>query len=338
MVDRGTVPWSGLFFCLVFLCGIWFAAQRTWAADPLVSRTGFFFDTVITVSLYDSADETILDDCFDKMEYYESLFSRTKEGSDLWRINHAGGETVEVSEESAELITKALSYCELSGGLFDITIAPVTDLWDFHEDMPSEIPAQEDIEEALSHVNYENVKVDGCTVTIRDPEAQIDLGAIAKGYISDGIAALLNEKGCRSALIDLGGNIYAVGTKPDGKKFRVGIRRPFGESAMDLAAVVSVSDGCVITSGTYERYFILDDVLYHHILDPGTGYSMNNGLASVSIMASAGTDGDALSTVCFLLGQKKGLELIEDLDGIEAMFIDENGNMICSSGWPQEKN
>ncbi len=107
---------------------------------------------------------------------------------------------------------------------------------------------------------------------------------------------------------------------------------------MDLAAVVSVSDGCVITSGTYERYFILDDVLYHHILDPGTGYSMNNGLASVSIMASAGTDGDALSTVCFLLGQKKGLELIEDLDGIEAMFIDEDGNMICSSGWPQEKN
>ena len=303
------------------------------AFTPLASRTGFFFDTFITISLYDTADEKILDDCFDKMAYYESKFSRTLEGSDIWNINHAGGEKVTVADETAQLIEKALEYCEISGGAFDITIAPVTDLWDFHAEGEHTIPDEEILSEALSHVDYRNVNVDGNEVWIFDPDAAIDLGAIAKGYISDGAAELIRDAGCKSALIDLGGNIYAVGTRPDGTPFNIGVRKPFGESMTDIIDVVPSQDSCVITSGVYERYFEKDGKLYHHILDPKTGFGTTNGLISVSIAAASGTDGDALSTTCFLMGKEKGMELIETLEGTEALFIDENMELYSSSGW-----
>ena len=307
------------------------------ASGPLAQRTGFYFDTVISVALYDTDDETILDDCFSRMAYYESILSRTREGSDIWNINHAGGESVEVADETAEVITRALEYCELSGGAFDITIAPVVSLWDFHEDAVPALPDVEELREALSHVDYHCVVIEGNTVTLSDPEAEIDLGAIAKGYISDGLRDVITQRGSSSALINLGGNVLAVGAKPDASPFVIGIRRPFGETAYDLCTTVDVSDCSVITSGTYERYFLLDGELYHHILDPDTGYSIQNGLSSVSILSEDGTDGDALSTTCFILGEEKGLELIESLDGIEALFIHEDETMRSSSGWPHKQ-
>ena len=303
------------------------------ALNPLASRTGFFFDTVITVSLCDTGDESLLDKCFEKMAYYEDRFSRTKEDSDVWKINHAKGKKVEVAEETADIITMALRYCELSGGAFDITIAPVADLWDFHQDAVPAVPDRKDLEAALSHVDYKTVVVEGNTVRLKDPEAGIDLGAIAKGYISDGIGGIIRDAGCKSALIDLGGNICALGSKPDGTPFSIGIRKPFGENAMDIVDVVPCSDGSVITSGSYERYFEVDGELYHHILDPETGYSARSGLVSVSIASPDAAQGDALSTVCFLLGEEKGMELIDSLDGVEALFIDESMRMTASSGW-----
>lgn len=314
-----------------------FAAVMTGPAravtGPLAERTGFFFDTVITVSLYDTGDESILDKCFEKMAYYESIFSRTREGSDIWNIDHAGGKPVAVSEDTIDLIRRALEWCEISDGALDISIAPVVDLWDFHEDSQKEIPAQEALAEAVSHVDYTGIRIEGDEVTLEDPQAGIDLGAIAKGYISDRVRDIVIENGCSSALINLGGNVLAVGTKPDGKDFNIGIRRPFGESAYDLIQVVGASDLSVITSGTYERYFEKDGVIYHHILDPDTGYPVENGLTSVSILSEDATDGDALSTTCFVLGLEKGMELIESLDGIEAMMIDEDGKIYSSSGW-----
>ena len=302
--------------------------------QPLISRDGFFFDTVISISLYDSDDETIIDDCFDLMEHYENLLSRTVEGSDIWNINHSNGETVEVDPETAALIEDALHYCEISDGAYDITIAPVVDLWDFHSEDNPTVPDEDDIAEAVKHVDYTKLKVDGNKVTLEDPESGVDLGSIAKGFISDKLRDCIIKDGCSSAMINLGGNVMTVGSKPDGSDWRIGIRRPFGTSAYDVIDVVSVSSMSVITSGTYERYFYQDGRLYHHILDPDTGYSVENGLSSVSILSADGTDGDALSTTCFVLGPEKGMELIESLDSIEAEFIDENDNISYSSGWP----
>ena len=327
-----TVFAAALLLFIVLMTGS--VSTRTYAATaPMAERTGFFFDTVITISLYDTADEAILDKCFEKLAYYESIFSRTREGSDVWNINHNNGEAVSCAPETIDIIGKALSWCEASNGALDITIAPVVDLWDFHEDSEKIIPEEKTLAEAVSHVDYKTVEIDGEKVRLKDPEAGVDLGAIAKGYISDGIRDILRAEGCASALINLGGNVLAVGKKPDGKPFNIGIRRPFGETAADLIQVVSAENASVITSGTYERYFEKDGVIWHHILDPKTGEPVRNGLTSVTILSADGTDGDALSTACFVLGREKGMELIESLDGVEAMMVDENGEVSASSGW-----
>ncbi len=304
--------------------------------EPLQTQ-GFFFDTVITITLYDTEDSSLLEKCSDLMTYYENTLSRTKEGSDVWNINHSAGKPVEVSDDTLELLTTSLNYCDMSGGALDIALAPVIDLWDFHSENKPSVPDAASIEEAIHHVDYSGIRIEGNSVTMTDPDGGIDLGSIAKGYISDKLRDLILENGCTSAMINLGGNVLTIGTKPDGNNWKVGIRRPFGESSSDLQAVVSVKDMSVITSGTYERYFEQDGILYHHILDPETGYPTRNGLNAVTILSPNGTDGDALSTSCFVLGLEKGLKLINSLEGIEAMFIDEQGDVHFSDGWPMEQ-
>ena len=281
--------------------------------NATVSKTGFFLDTVVSLTLYGTKEEAPLNECFLLLETYESLLSRTKEGSDVWKINHSNGSPVVVSDETAQLIQTALDYSVRSDGAFDITIAPLLDLWDFKpEQHEGTVPDADQIQEALSHVDYKNVQLDGTTVTLLDPQASIDLGGIAKGYI--------------------GGNILTVGEKPDGSAFRVGIRKPFSESDKQLETV-ACKDRSVVTSGTYERYFEQDGKRYHHILNPADGYPVENGLASVTILSPASTDADALSTACFVLGAEKGLGLIETLDGIEALFVTDELEEIASSGF-----
>ncbi len=328
------------FLCRTMLFGTAFvcAVPAQAATSPLVSRTELYLDTVITISLYDTDDSTILDSCFDKIQYYESIFSRTAEGSDVWNINHSEGEPVTVSDDTISLLTQAISYCEMTNGALDITIEPVSSLWDFHQgenlvENPV-LPDPADIEEALTHLDYSVVQIDGNTVTLTDPEAGIDLGAIAKGYISDRIWEELTALGCESALVNLGGsNMLAVGSKPDYSDFNIGIRRPFSESAYDLIQKVSITDSSVITSGTYERYFEVDGTIYHHILSPETGYPVQTSMTSVSIVTQDGALGDALSTSCFVLGPEEGMALIESLPDVEALFIFEDETTTASSGW-----
>jgi thiamine biosynthesis lipoprotein len=303
------------------------------AADDSVSNTGFYLDTVIAITAYGTTNESVIDDCFSLISDYESLLSRTMEGSDIWNVNHSDGEPVTVSEETADLINLALKYSELSDDAFDISLAPYSILWDFQNNT-GVVPSDEEIAEAGSHTGLDNLTIDGTTVTLSDPEAAIDLGGIAKGYIADRVKDLLLSEGIESALINLGGNVLTVGSKVDGSNWKIGIRKPFSD-ASDLSAVVSVNDQSVVTSGTYERYFEVDGVIYHHILDPQTGYPIQNGLDSVTILSDSSADGDALSTTCFVLGLEDGMELIESLDDIEAMFITDDGELHYSSGFPQ---
>ena len=296
------------------------------------SRTGFAFDTVVMIQIANASDpEALLDQSFDLINSLEKLFSRTLEGSDIWNINHAGGKAVTVSQQTADLIRFSLSWCELTGGALDITIAPVSSLWDFTGETKV-VPDEDSLKEALGHVDYRCVSVEENTVTLSDPDAMLDLGAVAKGYASDLIKELLEENGCESALINLGGNIMTVGKKPDGSDWIIGVRRPFSD-AEDSIEAVPAADLSVITSGSYERFFTVDGRLYHHILDPETGMSADTGLSGVSIVSSLGAVGDALSTACFVMGPEKGMELIESLPGIEALFITEDEELIPSSGW-----
>lgn len=325
---------SGLFlFSPLLFCS---GCSSTSTKNTPVSDTGFFFDTVVNITLYNTKDTSLIEECFSLMKKYEDLLSRTRENSDIWKINHSEGKPVEVSEDTIFLLQTALHYAQLSDGAFDISIAPVTDLWDFKNEAETAVPDETRIKEALSHVNYKNITITDRTVTLLDPKAAIDLGGIAKGYIADRLKAFLVSQGITSGLIDLGGNLLTIGSKPDGSDWKMGVRKPFAETASQLSATVTFSDASLVTSGTYERYFKKDGILYHHLLDPATGVPASTGLTSVSILASSSTDCDALSTTCFLLGLKDGMALIETLPDTEALFISEDGSLHRSSGFPTE--
>lgn len=320
-----------LVFLLLFAAGTLSGCEKETAS---VSKTGFFLDTVVSITLYDTENTSPLEECFSRLASYEKLFSRTQEGSDVWKINHSDGNPVEVSTETADLLEKALSYCRLSDGAFDITIAPVLTLWNFDADQKTgTVPDESDLIDALSHVGYKNIQLDGTTVTLLDPDTSIDLGGIAKGYIADLLKEDLVSAGYTSGIIDLGGNILTIGSKSHGQDFRIGVRTPKPDATQPLTTI-SCRNASVVTSGTYERYFIENGKRYHHILSPFDGHPVENGLASVTIFSEHSVDGDALSTACFVLGPEKGMALIESLDGIEALFVTDDLEMKPSSGWP----
>lgn len=241
--------------------------------------TDTLFDTVVRIEILDSVDDDVLKGCEEICRKYDAMFSNKTEDSEISRINAAGGNPVEVSGETVKLIKKALYYSEFSNGLFDITIAPVSKLWDFHSDTPAP-PAPEVLNEAVSHVDYKNIIVKDNTVRLTDPHAAIDVGGIAKGYIADRVKEYLKKQGVKHAIINLGGNVLAMGGRLDGSDYNIGIQKPFDNAGEPITSV-RISSKSVVTSGTYQRYFEAGGKLYHHILDPHTGLPCENNLHSV---------------------------------------------------------
>ena len=297
-----------------------------------VSQTAFLLDTVSTITIYDysgdqSADD-IINECFSLCTEYEKKLSRTINTSEISAINSAKGDKVQVSDQTAELIKKAIKYSELSNGKFDITVAPVTSLWDFKSESPAP-PSDSNIKDALSHVNYKNISVEGNTVQLLDENAAIDLGGIAKGYIGDKAKEFLIEKGVKKALINLGGNILVI--CPENDSLIIGIQDPNAQEGT-LSGAISTNGNSLVTSGIYQRCFEYNGKLYHHILDTSTGYPVDNNLGSVTIIGPESADCDALSTTVFCLGAEEGLKLINSLDGYEAVLITKDNETLFSDG------
>lgn len=284
-----------------------------------LSYTDTLFDTAIHIQIFDPVGEDVLEGCKKLCQKYDRLFAKNNENSDIYKINHSGGAAVEVSAETVEMIKKGLYYCELTNGLFDLSVGALTSLWDFKSGQPV-IPPAEAILNGISHTDYNNILVKDQTVRLLDPAGAIDVGAVAKGYIADRIKDYLKEKGVKHALINLGGNVLAVGTKTDGSKFNIGIQKPFDETGTPLTSV-RIADQSVVTTGTYQRYFELDGQIYHHIIDPATGYPCDNDLDSVTIITDSSLTADALSTVCFLMGKERGLKFVNQLSNVDAIFI-----------------
>lgn len=297
-------------------------------SNKQVSKTSFFLSTVVTITLCGTEDDSLIEECFSLCDKYEKTLSRTLEGSEIYALNHRTASTV--SEETLSLIEIGLKYSALSDGALDIAIGSCSSLWDFTAETPS-LPDKAALSEALAHVGYEKLSLNGNTVSFSDDQTLIDLGAIAKGYIADRLKDFLVENGVTSAIIDLGGNVLCIGDKPDGSPFRIGIQKPFDPQGTPML-VVPVSDRSVVTSGIYERYFEEDGKLYHHILDPATGYPCENNLLSVTILSEHSVDGDALSTACFSLGLEEGTDLIDSLDEIYAIFITDDYEVHYSEG------
>ncbi len=320
-------------------CGGNAASDQTGSGESgePISVSSFQLDTIVTLRIYDSTDASLLDGALAVCDQYEELFSRTIETSDIYRLNHSRTYPVSVSDPTADLIGLGLEYCRITDGAFDLTIAPVAELWDFTSPDP-DVPSPEDIREALAYVDWEQIIIEdgeegSAFISLANPGAGIDLGAIAKGYIADRMKDYLIQNGVKSALIDLGGNILAVGSRPDQSPFVIGIQRPFADRN-ELCATIEVTDWSVVSSGIYERCFTDPDTgeFYHHILNPDTGYPYQNDLIQVTILSESSAVGDALSTSCYALGLEEGLDLINGLEDVYAIFITKDYRIHYSDG------
>lgn len=313
---------------IVLLCCLLCLFTGCQPSSSTAERTGFALDTVITVSIYgvdDGVDtESVLDRCFAEVERLEGLLSATRADSDIARINQSNGTPVTVSKETAEVLSLGIRYAQLSDGVFDITMRPVTELWDFSV---ATLPETDALFAAAALVDYRKLAISGTTVTL--PSGGVELGGIAKGYIADRLRALLVENGVTSALIDLGGNIVTCGSKAGGD-WRIGIKDP--ANASQLSAVVTGQAMSVVTSGIYERGFTLDEIRYHHLLSSETGMPVQNELASVTVVCDNSAQADALSTICFLLGETQARALVDTLDGVELLFIHRDGTVTATNG------
>lgn len=337
MTNKKTRP---ALFCalgILILAVFFLFYQRQRPKLEPITATSFKLNTVVTVTLYDSDDRSLIEEAFALCDRYENLLSRTRETSELYQLNQGtlsrDEEGFLLSPETADLISRGLAYCELSDGSFDIALEPITSLWDFTSG-EKVVPAKDTLSDALPLVNYKDITLTDNHLRFEKEGMGLDLGAIAKGYIADRMKELLVSKGVKSAIINLGGNVLCIGSKPDGTPFQIGIQKPFADRS-ETIGTVQITDRSVVSSGIYERFFEKDGHFYHHILNPKTGYPYENGLVSVTILSDESVDGDALSTTCFALGLEKGLELIDSLPDVEALFITENYELHYSDAFPR---
>jgi len=306
--------------------------------SPISAISYDLLNTAVTIQLYDSTDYDLLNECFSVIDRYEKIFSRTLETSEVYKINHSNETTFLISDELKELLTLSLSYCEQSGGMFDVSVAPLTSLWDFSDaSHHATVPSKDSVQEALKLVDYSAIHLEGNTLTFSKPGIQLEFGAVAKGFIADKVKEFLLANGVSSAIINLGGNVLLVGGKPDDTSFKIGIQKPFAERDSVLVAVTELKDVSMVSSGIYERYFYDESgAFFHHILDPYTGYPADPGLLQVTIISPTSAMGDALSTACFALGLEKGMELVHSLPDVYAVFITSDGNLHFSDGYLEQ--
>ena len=335
-------------------CGNITDADTSTTGNQPISISSIKLNTAVQITIYDSQDKALLNDCLALCDKYELIFSRTNEKSELYKLNHrkdvsdgdfstdgqttpypvsGTADTWHISEDLAALLSEGLDITRESDGAFDIAIAPLTSLWDFTAEDP-EVPDDAAIQKALPLCSSDGVTIDGEDITLPSDDIQFDVGAIAKGYIADRLKDFLIKKGVKSAIINLGGNVLCIGSKPDGTPFKIGIQKPFADRN-ETEAVMDITGKSVVSSGIYERCFKQDGKLYHHILNPQTGYPYDNGLISVTIISDQSVDGDALSTTCFALGLEDGLKFAEK-KGVQAVFITEDYELHYTDGFRDE--
>lgn len=290
----------------------------------------FIMDTLIQITVYsenEAKGQKALKEAFGAFERIHDTTNRFQKNgqtatasNDVVKINeNAGTKPVAVSADTINMIERSHYFAGSSGGAFDVSVGPVMDLWGFGKS-EQQVPSDEEINRALSLVDYNKVQVDpsNMTVFLTKPGMSLDLGGVAKGYATDEAVKALKEAGIQHAIINAGGNVYALGDKPDGSPWRVGVQDPRGEKS--IIGILYVKDRAVVTSGDYQRYFEQEGVRYHHIIDPTTGKQARDVMQTTVVTDSA-TDADILSTSLFVLGAQKGMCFVKELPGTGAIFI-----------------
>ena len=298
------------------------------------SKTNLMLGTVCTITTYDGKNpEKAIDKAFDRIREIEDKMSINKEGTEVDEINaKAGEEFVKVSDDTFDVIKRGVFYSKASNGKFDISIGPIVKLWNIGTDY-ARVPSDNEIKEKLPLVDYKDIILDedGKRVKLNKKGMVIDLGAIAKGYAADEVKKVLTDNGVKHALINLGGNVYALGSNVNGEPWKIGVQNPFDTRGAYFSSV-KVKDQTVVTSGIYERYVEKDGKKYHHILDTKTGYPVENSLASVTIVADKSIDADGLSTSVFAMGLDEGKKFVENTPGVDAIFVTKNKEVYITSG------
>jgi thiamine biosynthesis lipoprotein len=293
--------------------------------EPVQKETRFLMDTYVTMQVPGDAQALEkIEKAFDRIEEVDRKFNVLNPESALYRFNHENAPITD--PEILALLATALEISKESGGAFDVTVYPLVDLWGFFRGAPA-VPALPDIAACLKNVGWRQLKFENGVLTKPNDGVKIDLGAIAKGYAVGEAVKVLKGAGVTSALIDAGGDIFAIG-ELRGKPWKVGIRNPRGEGVI---GALDISDLTIVTSGDYERFFEKDGVRYHHILDPATGYPAT-GLMSVTVICDDAVLADGLSTALFVLGPEKGMALVERLDGVEAIMVTKDEKILTSPG------
>ena len=318
-----------LFLFLITLCGCANSAESSSEDTKEYSRDIFAMDTYMYLKAYGEHADTALGYSSEQILSLEELFFVTSEKSDIWAINHSNGEPVSVSDDTIAVLNKAIEIGGKTNGALDVTIYPLLTEWGFTTDT-QQVPTGDIIADKLKLIDYTKISVKGNTVQLPN-NMQIDFGALAKGYTSDCVTEILKENGVKSALVNLGGNVHAVGTKPDGTLWKVGVQNPFSPS--EQVCILEIADKAVITSGNYERFFTDENGRkYWHILDSADGFPADNGLVSVTIVGENGLLCDALSTALFVLGTDKAIDYWRNSADFEIILITDDEKIIYSEG------
>lgn len=293
-----------------------------------VDSSLFAMNTYMTFTAYGENAEAALEEARKRIQEVETLWSVTDAESEIYRANHSGGETVSVSQETAELVAFTLEMAEKTDGALDPTIFPVLTAWGFTTDS-KQVPPQKQITDLLQNVGYDRIRLDGTNLTIPDG-MELDLGAVGKGYAADLVTEIIKAHGLESALISLGGNIQTIGSRPDGSDWKIGIRAPWEEG---ILGVLEISEAAVVTSGGYENYFVDEQGgIYWHILDPHTGYPAHSGVQSVTIIGKEGRICDALSTALFVMGAEKAEAYWREYGGFDMLLVTDENEIILTEG------
>lgn len=309
----------------VILCIFLFPALSGCSNMEKSEKNIFAMDTVMNIKIYGDGANELTEDAEKEINRLDKLLDRKDESGEIYALNKNG--SLDAGHDTKYLIQKALEMSAMTGGAFDITIAPLMDLWGFYT-KEYHVPTQEELQRELKKVNYNNITLSGDRVTI-SKGAQIDLGGIAKGYLSGKLADYFRQCGVKYAIISLGGNVEAIGTKPDGEKWTVAIQHPNSEG---FIGTLKVSDRAVITSGGYQRYFEKDGKVYHHIIDPKTGISAQSGIKSATVVSSDSAGADALSTALFVMGLEKSREFLKEHKEYDAVIMTEDNKVYITEG------
>lgn len=326
-----------LFFCILLVlvgCTTDNPEDPKTTEPQMVEKEDFVLGTLGKIRVFsDSEDKG--NDAIEKAYYrileIENTMSTSIEGSDINKINKgAGDEAVDVKAETISVIKKGIEYLSITNGTFNIGLGSLIELWGIGKDW-QKVPTDAEILQAKAHIDLVNLEIANNKVSLKDSEMRLDLGGIAKGYAVDEAVRVLRENGINSGFVNMGGDVYALGRKPDGSAWNVGIQNPeIGVGG--VIAKLELVDQSIVTSGDYERYFVENGQHYHHILDPETGYPTRNELSSVTIISEKSIDGDVLSTSVFVMGLEEGLSFIEGQENIEAVLVTKDKKVYTTSG------